>query len=196
MSPDQSIILQMRMKLEVERQALASFVSKFDSLAPSKISNLPMPTPGGAHAAFAERQQAKQARVTAIDSGSFASYLFSNRKTTTATTASDSLQNSNAILEQESPVRLSDSMKNQPSLLEQAMPEEDFATMSDMSFDELEVEHQLLAKSVSQMPVPSLNTANRWKSMKAAQNVPSGVGPGRLFGDKENIPEASAAARS
>ncbi|KAJ2924618.1 hypothetical protein H1R20_g12471, partial [Candolleomyces eurysporus] len=179
-----------RMKLEVERQALASFVSKFDSLGPSKMSNLPMPTPGGAHAAFAERQQAKQAtRVSSMDSGSFASYLFSNRKTT-STSASDP-QNKNTITEHESPVRLSDSMKNQPSLLEQAMPEEDFAAMSEMSFDELEVEHQLLAKSVSQMPVPSLNTANRWKSMKAAQTPTPGGG--RLFGDKENIPESTAA---
>ena len=47
--------------MEEERRALAAFVSKFDSLglgglAPSKLKP-PMPTPGGATTAFAERQQ-------------------------------------------------------------------------------------------------------------------------------------------
>jgi|ERR1700722_4311377 len=51
----------MRLKLEGERRALAAFVSKFDSLGlgmsfqQSKL-NPPMPTAGGATAAFAERQ--------------------------------------------------------------------------------------------------------------------------------------------
>ena len=52
------------MKLEEERQALAAFVKKFDSLGlstslalpPTKL-NPPMPTPGGAAAVFAERQR-------------------------------------------------------------------------------------------------------------------------------------------
>jgi centromeric protein E len=51
----------MRLKLEDERRALAAFVSKFDSLGlgmsvPSSKLNPPMPIPGGATAAFAERQ--------------------------------------------------------------------------------------------------------------------------------------------
>jgi centromeric protein E len=60
------------MKLETERQALAAFVSKFDSLGlgglglpPISVSpisttipfNPPKPTPGGANAIFAERQK-------------------------------------------------------------------------------------------------------------------------------------------
>ena len=53
----------MRIKLEEERRALAAFVSKFDSLGlgglMSTKKKLPMPTPGGATAAFAERQQNK-----------------------------------------------------------------------------------------------------------------------------------------
>jgi len=62
----------MRVKLENERQALAAFVSKFDALGlgglglPSiPVSSLltttpfnpPKPTPGGANAIFAERQE-------------------------------------------------------------------------------------------------------------------------------------------
>ncbi|KAH9924668.1 kinesin-domain-containing protein [Epithele typhae] len=53
-----------RQKLEEERQALAAFVKKFDSLglgspiAPAKF-NPPMPAPGGAAAIFAQRQKTK-----------------------------------------------------------------------------------------------------------------------------------------
>ena len=58
----------LRAKLEEERRALAAFVSKFDSLGLSfgglsspvkSIAMPPMPSPGGAHAKFAERQQKK-----------------------------------------------------------------------------------------------------------------------------------------
>ena len=56
--------IQMRMKLEDERQALAAFVKKFDSLGlggpvfpvSSKLQP-PLPTPGGAAALFAQRQK-------------------------------------------------------------------------------------------------------------------------------------------
>lgn len=50
------------MKLEEERQALAAFVKKFDSLGlggpvfPASKLNPPLPTPGGAAALFAQRQ--------------------------------------------------------------------------------------------------------------------------------------------
>lgn len=51
------------MQLEEERRALAAFVTKFDSLglgitvpAVNSKLNPPMPTPGGASAAFSERQ--------------------------------------------------------------------------------------------------------------------------------------------
>lgn len=55
------------MKLEDERQALAAFVRKFDSLStglplpslPSTKLNPPMPTPGGAAALFAQRQRTR-----------------------------------------------------------------------------------------------------------------------------------------
>ncbi|CCM02201.1 uncharacterized protein FIBRA_04281 [Fibroporia radiculosa] len=59
---------QMRVKLEEERQALAAFVRKFDSLGlglssgvPLSQSKLhpPMPTPGGAAALFAQRQRSR-----------------------------------------------------------------------------------------------------------------------------------------
>ncbi|EKM51774.1 uncharacterized protein PHACADRAFT_262108 [Phanerochaete carnosa HHB-10118-sp] len=70
-----------RMKLEEERQALAAFVKKFDSLGlgdlslpPTKL-NPPMPTPGGAAVVFAERQrnrllamETSMATVTEVDS--------------------------------------------------------------------------------------------------------------------------------
>lgn len=61
----------LRVKLEEERRALAAFVSKFDSLglggfsfggpsSPAKsTAKPPMPSPGGAQAKFAERQQNK-----------------------------------------------------------------------------------------------------------------------------------------
>lgn len=55
------------MKLEEERQALAAFVKKFDSLGLGgpvfPVSKLmpPMPTPGGAAALFAQRKLAQRA---------------------------------------------------------------------------------------------------------------------------------------
>ncbi|THH28271.1 hypothetical protein EUX98_g5913 [Antrodiella citrinella] len=61
-----------RTKLEEERQALAAFVRKFDALGlgnsivlPQTKLKPPMPTPGGAAAVFAERQQ-RQNRIPAL----------------------------------------------------------------------------------------------------------------------------------
>ncbi|TEB23012.1 kinesin-domain-containing protein [Coprinellus micaceus] len=116
-----------RLKLEGERQALASFVSKFDSLGGSSKLDPPMPREGGAAAAFAERQQMKQTtRISAIDSGSFASYLFSNRRSSMGSVVGNDCTNTsgiNIIVEQstgasvDSPMKL-DTLKAQPSLFE------------------------------------------------------------------------------
>ncbi|KAG6332456.1 hypothetical protein ID866_6634 [Astraeus odoratus] len=89
-----------RMKLEEERRALAAFVSKFDSLGLGGGSNLSSklkpakPTPGGAVAAFAERQQS---RISILAS-------------------------STTSIAEESPMRMD--VKNQPSLLEQTPEDE------------------------------------------------------------------------
>ena len=50
--------MQARTKLEEERQALAAFVKKFDSLGLGGPV-MPMPAPGGAAAIFAQRQKSK-----------------------------------------------------------------------------------------------------------------------------------------
>ncbi|OJA19520.1 hypothetical protein AZE42_03209 [Rhizopogon vesiculosus] len=103
----------LRTKLEDERRALATFVSKFDSLGlgggnplPSKLKPA-KPTPGGASAAFAERQQSRAANLASV------------------------------IIEdaENSPARVDlSSMKAQPSLLDQ-MPEEEWSIMDDVSFE-------------------------------------------------------------
>ncbi|KIK37238.1 hypothetical protein CY34DRAFT_810523 [Suillus luteus UH-Slu-Lm8-n1] len=109
----------LRIKLEEERRALASFVSKFDSLGlgssglPSKLKPA-KPTPGGASAAFAERQQSRASNVA------------------------------HAIIEDVecSPVRVDlSNLKAQPSLLDQ-MPEEEWCIMDDVSFEMESVRHK------------------------------------------------------
>lgn len=110
--------------MEEERRALAAFVSKFDALGlgltlpPSKLKP-PMPTPGGASAAFAERQLNRERQ----------SY------------ASQVLPKTNEEHDS-SPMRILDSVKAHQSLLEQVMLDE-----GEMSFDmelELEVEQMLI----------------------------------------------------
>ncbi|KAJ8595149.1 kinesin-domain-containing protein [Rhizopogon salebrosus TDB-379] len=111
----------LRIKLEDERRALASFVSKFDSLGLSAGSSLPSklkpakPTPGGASAAFAERRQSRAANAVP------------------------------SIVEDAecSPARVDfASMKAQPSLLDQVMPEEEWSLMDDMSFEMESARHK------------------------------------------------------
>ncbi|KAG2749244.1 kinesin-domain-containing protein [Suillus brevipes Sb2] len=109
----------LRIKLEEERRALASFVSKFDSLGlgcsalPSKLKPA-KPTPGGASAAFAERQQSRAANM--------APAIFEDVEC--------------------SPVRVDfSSLKAQPSLLDQ-MPEEEWCIMDDVSFEMESVRHK------------------------------------------------------
>ena len=105
----------MRVTLEEERRALAAFVSKFDSLGlgltlpPSSKLRLPMPTSGGATAAYTERRGLKA----------------ENTKPAPSATLSPDLS---------SPTRLDihhSMFKAHPSLLEQ-MPEEEW---SDVSFE-------------------------------------------------------------
>lgn len=108
---------QLRQKLEDERRALAAFVSKFDSLglggASSKLKPA-KPTPGGASAAFAERQQSRVANL-APKITEDAEY---------------------------SPARVDfASLRAQPSLLDQ-MPEEEWSLMDDVSFEMESVRHR------------------------------------------------------
>ncbi|KAI0310930.1 P-loop containing nucleoside triphosphate hydrolase protein [Amylostereum chailletii] len=58
----------MRMQLEDERRALAAFVTRFDSLTSAPPTLPLMPTPGGAQAAFAERQQQRQRNLSRLNS--------------------------------------------------------------------------------------------------------------------------------
>ncbi|TFK34801.1 kinesin-like protein [Crucibulum laeve] len=151
--------LQARVKLEEERRALASFVSKFDSLglglgfAPSSKLKPPMPIPGGAAAAFAERQH--------------------NRPSITPTFTSTSNIFPKSTNMESSPVRLD--LKSQPSLLEQVMPEEEWGDV-DVSFSsDIEVENQLL-------PPPTPSTGKTFGFRKGSES------PVReILGDKENI---------
>lgn len=109
----------MRITLENERQALAAFVSKFDSLGlgglaglaatpPSKL-RAPMPSAGGASKVFAERQRN---RIPAL--------------------ALPSIEDTG-----ESPARLdgADRFMGQGSLLLEQTLDEDWAAADDVSFD-------------------------------------------------------------
>jgi len=180
---------QARLKLEEERRALAAFVSKFDSLGlgltlPSSKLQLPKPTPGGAMTAYAERRQSRSFS-SSLAGGLLNSTTRSNSTTplntpykghnanTTATTATTNL------LEDTSPIRPTQ-FKSQPRLLDQVMPEE-----ADMSFDEFEVEQQLLNTSVW---VPSVETNGNGKMvMGGGKMVTANVNARDVFGDKENI---------
>lgn len=119
---------QLRTTLEDERRALASFVSKFDSLSlggsplPSKLK-LAKPTPGGASAAFAERQQSRAANVTP------------------ATTIIEDAESSPALARVDF-----GSLKAQPSLLDQKMPDDDWSLMDDVSFEMESVRHRSAVK--------------------------------------------------
>ncbi|PSR70948.1 hypothetical protein PHLCEN_2v13170 [Hermanssonia centrifuga] len=100
----------LRMKLEGEREALAAFVKKFDSiglgisLPPTKL-NPPMPTPGGAAAVFAERQRNRVSE-----------HEYALPMTT--------------LVEAESPVRVTVPMASEPSLME-----ERWDVIEDLSFE-------------------------------------------------------------
>jgi centromeric protein E len=164
--------------LEEERRALAAFVTKFDSLGltlPSKLQP-PKPTPGGALAAYAERRQSKLTSLSLSDG-----HL--NNATITNSNSTKSLNTphkANAtITEDTSPIRPTQ-FKSQPRLLDQVMPEE-----ANMSFDEFEVEQQLLNTSVWAPVVGKMMGGGGGKMATSARDV---------FGDKENIlPQAEQA---
>jgi len=125
----------MRVKLENERQALAAFVSKFDSLGLGGLGlpsisvsststsipfNPPKPTPGGANAIFTERQKNRLV-VGPLESFKIAETNESGPNSNGNTNVTDS------------PPRLSTKTKveNQPSLFEEewegvSMHAEDF----------------------------------------------------------------------
>lgn len=153
--------------MEEERRALAAFVTKFDSLGltlPSKLQP-PKPTPGGALTAYAERKQSK------FTSSSLSDGLLNGATTKSLNTPYKGNNNANIatnIAEDTSPIR-PNLFKSQPRLLDQVMPEE-----ADMSFDEFEVEQQLLNTSV-------LTSVGKIMGGKTAANARD------VFGDKENI---------
>ena len=161
---------QTRQALEEERRALAAFVSKFDSLGlglsvpPSKLRP-PMPTPGGAMTAYERRQSRSFSGIGRLS-------------TIPDATVSEDMT---GILES-SPMRLRrGELRAQPSLLDQAMLEE-FDGAGDISFDELEVEKQLMEMSVciqpgSDAPTKMLNGLDKGSPTRARS----------VFGDKENV---------
>lgn len=158
--------------MEEERRALAAFVTKFDSLGlklPCKLQP-PKPTPGGALTAYAERRQSK---FTLPSSLSDATITHSNSAKSLNTPSYKGNNNNanmnitnNNIAEETSPIRPS-LFKSQPRLLDQVMPEE-----ADMSYDEFEVEQQLLNTSV---------VAGKLLGGGGKMNARD------VFGDKENI---------
>jgi centromeric protein E len=154
--------------LEEERRALATFVTKFDSLGlklPSKLQ-LPKPTPGGALTAYAERKQSKSTSSSLSD----ATITHSN----SAKSLNTPYKGNNIIItnipEDTSPIRPTQ-FKSQPRLLDQVMPEE-----ADMSYDEFEVEQQLLNTSV---------VAGKMIGGGGGKMVTTIMRD--VFGDKENI---------
>ena len=155
--------------MEEERRALAAFVTKFDSLGlklPSKLQP-PKPTPGGALTAYAERRQSKFTPSSLSD----ATITHSNSTKSLNTPYKNNNANTiiSSIAEDTSPIRPTQ-FKSQPRLLDQVMPEE-----ADMSYDEFEVEQQLLNTSV----VAGKMIGGGGKMVTTiARDV---------FGDKENI---------
>ncbi|KJA20164.1 hypothetical protein HYPSUDRAFT_142672 [Hypholoma sublateritium FD-334 SS-4] len=159
-----------RQALEEERRALAAFVSKFDALGlgmaipPSKL-RLPMPTPGGAMTAY-ERRQSRSFSGTG------------RLSTIPDVTVADDMM---GVLES-SPMRLGrGDVRTQPSLLDQAMLEE-FDGAGDISFDELEVEKQLMEMSVYVQPGSDVAT-----KMLNGLDKGSPTRSRSVFGDKENV---------
>ena len=144
----------------------------------------PKPTPGGALTAYAERRQSRS--FSSSLSGGLLNnttrsnsttplntpYKGHNANTTTTTTTTSNFP------EDTSPIRPTQ-LKSQPRLLDQVMPEE-----VDMSFDEFEVEQQLLNTSVW---VPSVETNGNGKMVGGGKTVTANVSARDVFGDKENI---------
>ena len=157
--------------MEEERRALAAFVTKFDSLGlklPSKLQP-PKPTPGGATTAYAERRQSKFTSSSLSDGP-----ITHSNSTKSLNTPYKGNNNVTSIAEDTSPIRPT-LFKSQPRLLDQVMPEE-----ADMSFDEFEVEQQLLNTSV--VAGKLLGGGGHGGGGKMVTTIARDV-----FGDKENI---------
>ena len=161
--------------MEEERRALAAFVTKFDSLGltlPSKLQP-PKPTPGGALTAYAERRQSKFTSSSLSDgllNGATITHSNSTKPLNTPYKGNNNNANiTTNIAEDTSPIRPTQ-FKSQPRLLDQVMPEE-----VDMSFDEFEVEQQLLNTSILTSVGKIIGGG------KTAANARD------VFGDKENI---------
>ena len=132
---------------------------------PSKLQP-PKPTPGGALTAYAERRQSKLTSASLSD-GVLNSATINSNSLNTPYKANNANMTITNIAEDTSPIRPNNTQfKSHPRLLDQVMPEE-----ADMSFDEFEVEQQLLNTSVVV-----------GKMMGGGGKMARDV-----FGDKENI---------
>lgn len=163
--------------MEEERRALAAFVTKFDSLglglALSSKLQPPKPRPGGALTAYAERRHSKLNSSSASDGLlNSAAIAHSNSPKSSHKSNNASITTITNIAEDTSPIRPIQ-FKSQPRLLDQVMPEE-----ADMSFDEFEVEQQLLNTSVWAPAVGNGKMVGGGKTTINGRDV---------FGDKENI---------
>ncbi|KAF9483551.1 kinesin-domain-containing protein [Pholiota conissans] len=166
-----------RQALEEERRALAAFVSKFDSLGlslsapPSKLRP-PMPTPGGAMTAYERRQ-----------SRPFSSNAARLPRISDVTVTQDFTGVSQDLtgFSESSPMRFDrTAVRSEPSLFDQAMLEEMGSV--DVSFDEIEVERQLLEMSVCVQP----GGASAAKMFSGLEK-PGFPKSRDVFVDKENI---------
>ncbi|CAA7262764.1 unnamed protein product [Cyclocybe aegerita] len=177
---------QMRKKLEEERRALASFVSMFDSLGftaipPSKM-NIPLPTPGGAKTAYERRQSRnfssssmRSSKLPRISDVTIQAEHIGLWQDVTGATADGGY----------SPVRLDglQRARSQPSLMDQAMPEVVLDGVADVSFDEMEVENQLLDVSIY---VPDSGVPMKMFGIAGLDKL-GAVKTRDVFGDKENV---------
>ncbi|KAH9480830.1 Kinesin-related protein 11 [Psilocybe cubensis] len=158
-----------RQTLEEERRALATFVTRFDSLGLGQTippTKLKMPTHGGAMATYNERRQSR----------SFSARL---PRISDVTVMRDMTGNTES-----SPMRLDRAgARSQPSLFDQDMLEE-LGGAADVSFDELEVERHLLDTSIYIAQPLSSNVAEK---LGHGVDKTALVRPRDVFGDKENI---------
>ena len=167
--------------MENERRALAAFVSKFDSLGlgtdkatsvHSKIVNPPMPSPGGALATFERRQSRRSftglssyTRLPRISDVTIKPDLEDVSTVTEDFTGASAASLSTVVLDgvdedNNSPLRNGHHRErihlqalNHPRLLDQSIPDEIENCLLNVSFDEVEVESQLLELGDGDMSV-------------------------------------------
>lgn len=93
-----------------------------------------------------------------------------------------------SVASESSPMRLDRAnvhLEGQASLFEQAMPEE--VVGGDISFDELEVEMQLLDQDMSICVQPAYGGTEKLFGTVEKGKIDANVKPRDVFGDKENI---------